>query len=98
MADDVLDFSTTTVVNGQSKVNYSTEKTNNNTVLGNMINMVNGILTSQGVPGISGTVGNYDVNLIGDCCFRFVYNGALSSDTGYGVQLSRQIFQNAGLL
>ncbi|KIL38309.1 hypothetical protein SD70_27220 [Gordoniibacillus kamchatkensis] len=98
MADDDLDFANTTLVNGVTRVNYATEKTNDTSSIGKAINMVINSLTTQNVPGINGVVGNYDVNLIGDCCYKILNEGLINADTGYGVIINRSFFQAAGLM
>lgn len=92
-----IGFAATKIVNGETVADYATEATNNTTPVGKMINATNEYLKRLAVKGTGGVVGTYDAQLIGECCHN-IYNGAVHADTGYGVIVSRQYFENAKLL
>jgi hypothetical protein len=91
-----LGFASTTTVNGEVVPNYAAEQTNNNTVVGKMINSTIELLKRYRVKGINGVVGNYDVSILGEACHN-IYLGAVSADV-YGITVSREYFRNARLI
>lgn len=89
-------YGVTTLVNGEVQPNFTTEKTNNNTTIGKMINSVNALLTSKGIKGTGGAVGTYDSTILGEACYRIVH-GSLSENV-YGETITAEYFYRNRLL
>lgn len=92
-----LGFGTTRVVNSEVVADYGTDATNNTTAIGKMINATYEYLKRNNIKGVAGVVGTYDSTLIGECCHR-LFDGAVHSDTGYGVTVSRLYYETAKLI
>lgn len=97
MSFKTLGFAATKVVNGVTVADYTTEATNNTSVIGKMINAAVELLKRQGVKGTGGVVGTYDKDQLGGAC-HLLFDGAQHADSGYGVVIARNYFETAKLL
>lgn len=89
-------FSATKVVNGETVPDYTAEKTNNNTTMGKMHNAAVELLKRSKAPGVGGVVGTYDDIIVGEACHK-IFNGVHAVGI-YGITLTSQYFERAGLL